>query len=70
MKRCWYCHKPLKGMYDLVVTINGDRRPVCHDDRNCKPGMGIKCWGKRPTSKKRPKNGALHRQKERGGVDE
>ena len=40
--KCWYCGKRIKPCsYDYVVTINGELRPVCHDDRTCRSGTGI-----------------------------
>lgn len=67
MKRCWYCGRLLKNGYDLVVTIQGELRPVCRDDRVCRPHTGIRGRGKKPTIKKRPKNKALQKAKENSG---
>ncbi len=63
MKHCWYCGRPLKNGYDLVVTIQGKLQPVCHDDRMCRPHTGICGRGTKPTIKKRPKNKILKRVK-------
>lgn len=63
MKRCWYCGKPLKHGHDWVVTAQGKLRPVCHDDRMCRPHTGICGRGEKPTIKKQSKNKVLHRAK-------
>lgn len=63
MKHCWYCGRPLRHGYDLVVTMQGELRPVCHDDRMCRPHTGICGRGDKPVIKKRPKNKILKRVK-------
>lgn len=63
MKHCWYCGRPLEHGYDWVVTTRGKLRPVCHDDRMCKPHTGICGRGSKPVIKKRPRNKTLQRVK-------
>nr|DAO38919.1 MAG TPA: hypothetical protein [Caudoviricetes sp.] len=49
--KCWYCGKRLKPcQYDFVVTREGTLRPVCHDDRSCKPKS---IWGGSRQKKRR-----------------
>lgn len=67
MKRCWYCGKSLKNGYDLVVTIQGELRPVCHDDRMCRPHTGIRGRGEKPVIKNQSRNKALQKVKENSG---
>ena len=64
--KCWYCGKRIKPCsYDYVVTINGELRPVCHDDRTCRSGTGIMGRGTRPPKKRQAKNKTLQKARER-----
>lgn len=63
MKWCWYCGKPLKNGYDLVVTVQGTLQPVCHDDRLCSPHTGIYGRGRKPVMKRHPKDRVLQKVK-------
>lgn len=61
--KCWYCKKKLKPYeWVYVITQDGERRPVCKDDRRCHPG-GIQCHGARPKIAHQAKNRVLERNK-------
>lgn len=63
--KCWYCKKKLKPYeWVYVITQNGERRPVCKDDRRCRPG-GIQCHGDKPKQRKLGKNKALNKAREK-----
>lgn len=64
--KCWYCGKKLKPYnYDLIVLVSGERRKVCHDDRNCRKGTGIQGRAAKTATKRQAKTTILERVKQK-----